>query len=306
MAVMSVAADTFAEFVDGLAGALDDHDVTGEEWAARHHFSRFHFDRLIKSVGGEPPQALRRRILLERAAYRMITTKAPLLDIAVEAGYSSHEAFTRAFSRAYDATPREWRARPGHIQIGEADAVHFVPPGSIRLPSRDQVRGPDLLEKMVEHHIWLTGELVRVAGNLTDAELDATVAEEDPGEVQSIRSILSRLVGQMGMWNAAMATRDYDWSVEDHESLTSMRRRLGIEGPRYLAHVREVCDHGRLDDTFVDALCEQASVFTYGGMVAHVVTFAAYRRTVVVLALARHGHDELGWGDPMRWVAELT
>jgi hypothetical protein len=23
-----------------------------------------------------------------------------------------------------------------------------------------------------------------------------------------------------------------------------------------------------------------------------------------VLALARLGHDELGWGDPMRWVAE--
>ncbi len=304
MGCMSVAADTFAEFVDGLAGALDDHDVSGEEWAARHHFSRFHFDRLIKSVGGEPPQTLRRRILLERAAYRMITTKAPLLDIAVEAGYSSHEAFTRAFSRAYDATPREWRSKPGHIQIGDADAVHFVPPGSIRLPSRDQVRGPDLLEKMVEHHIWLTGELVRVAGNLADADLDEPIAEEDPGEVQSIRSILSRLVGQMGMWNAAMATRDYDWSVEDHESLTSMRRRLGIEGPRYLAHVREVCDQGRLDDTFVDALCEQPSVFTYGGMVAHVVTFAAYRRTVVVLALARRGHDELGWGDPMRWVAE--
>jgi AraC family transcriptional regulator len=305
MACMSVAADTFAEFVDGLADALDDHDLTGDEWAARHHFSRFHFDRLIKSVGGEPPQALRRRILLERAAYRMITTKAPLLDIAVEAGYSSHEAFTRAFSRAYDATPREWRAKPGHIQIGDPDAVHFVPPGSIRLPSRDQVRGHDLLEKMVEHHIWLTGELVRVAGNLTDAELDAPlVVEDEPEESQSIRSILSRLVGQMGMWNAAMATRDYDWSVEDHESLTSMRRRLGIEGPRYLAHVREVCDQGRLDDTFVDALCEQASVFTYGGMVAHVLTFAAYRRTVVVLALARHGHDELGWGDPMRWVAE--
>jgi AraC family transcriptional regulator len=302
---MSVAADTFAEFVDGLADALDDHDTTGEDWAARHHFSRFHFDRLIKSVGGEPPQALRRRILLERAAYRMITTKAPLLDIAVEAGYSSHEAFTRAFARAYDAVPREWRKKPGHIQIGDPDAVHFVPPGSIRLPARDQVRGPDLLEKIVEHHIWLTGELVRVAGNLGDDDLDAPlVVEDDPEESQTIRTILSRLVGQMGMWNAAMATRDYDWSVEDHESLTSMRRRLGIEGPRYLAHVREVCDQGRLDDTFVDALCEQASVFTYGGMVAHVLTFAAYRRTVVVLALARLGHDELGWGDPMRWVAQ--
>ena len=68
--------------------------------------------------------------------------------------------------------------------------------------------------------------------------------------------------------------------------------------------MREVCAAGRLDDTFVDALCEPAEVFTYGGMIAHVLTFAAHRRTLVVLALDHHGIDELGWGDPMRWVAE--
>jgi AraC-like DNA-binding protein len=301
---VSTAADTFAEFVDGLAGALDDHEATGEDWAARQHFSRFHFDRIIKSVGGEPPQALRRRILLERAAYRMISTKAPLIDIAVEAGYSSHEAFTRAFTKSYGVPPREWRKKPGHIQIGEPVAVHFVPPASIRLPSRDTAGGKDLVEKMVEHHIWLTGEMVRLAERLTDQQLDAPVLVEVDDDEQTLRSLLSRLVGQMGMWNAAMATRDYDWSVEEHESVSSMRRRLAIEGPRYLAHVREVCDQGRLDDTFVDAICERAEVFTYGGMVAHVLTFAAYRRTLVVMALARHGIDELGWGDPMRWVAD--
>ena len=42
----------------------------------------------------------------------------------------------------------------------------------------------------------------------------------------------------------------------------------------------------------------------YGGMIAHVLTFAAHRRTLVALALSRHGVDELGWGDPMRWVAQ--
>src|SRR3954451_25356095 len=198
--VMSVAGDTFADFVDGLAEALDDHARSGADCAPRHHFSRFHFDRMIKAVGGEPPQTLRRRILLERAAYRMITTKAPLLDIAVEAGYSSHEAFTRAFAKAYDSAPREWRKKPGHIQIGDPNAGHFVPRSSIRLPQRDETRGPDLLEKMVEHHIWLTGELVRVAGNLTDAQLDAAVVGEDePDESQTIRTILSRLVGPMGV-----------------------------------------------------------------------------------------------------------
>jgi AraC family transcriptional regulator len=304
---MSTSADTFADFVDHLAEALDDPritEATGEEWAARLHFSRYHFDRMIRSVAGEPPSAFRRRILLERAAYRMITTTAPLLDIAVEAGYGSHEAFTRAFTKAYGAPPGAWRRRPGHIQVPAPSDVHFHPPGSLRLPARDKVTSMDLLTKMVEHHIWLTGEMVRLAERLTDDQLDQPIVLDVDDDRQSIRSLLSRLIGQMGMWNAALATRDYDWSVEEHESLTSMRARLALEGPTYLAHVRDVVAGDRLDDTFVDALCEPAEVFTYGGMIAHVLTFAAHRRTLVVLAFGRHGVEDLGWGDPMVWVAQ--
>jgi hypothetical protein len=106
------------------------------------------------------------------------------------------------------------------------------------------------------------------------------------------------------MWNAAIANRAYDWSVEEHESVGSLRDRLAVEGPAYLAQVREVAEQGRLDDTFVDALCEPAEVFTYGGMIAHVLTFAAHRRCLVVMALAKHGVPDLGWGDPMTWVAQ--
>jgi AraC family transcriptional regulator len=308
---MSTSADTFADFVDHLAEALDDPritEATGEEWAARLHFSRYHFDRMIRSVAGEPPSALRRRILLERAAYRMITTTAPLLDIAVEAGYGSHEAFTRAFTKAYGAPPGAWRRRPGHIQVPAPSDVHFHPPGGLRLPARDKVTAMDLLTRMVEHHIWLTGEMVRLAERLTDDQLDQPIVlDVDPndGVRQTIRTLLSRLIGQMGMWNAALATRDYDWSVEEHESLGSMRERLAVEGPTYLSHVRDVVAGDRLDDTFVDALCEPAEVFTYGGMIAHVLTFAAHRRTLVVLAFGRHGVEDLGWGDPMVWVAQL-
>jgi AraC-like DNA-binding protein len=296
--------DVFAQFVDHLAEALDDHELTADERAARLHFSRYHLDRMIRSVAGEAPQALRRRVLLERAAYRMITTRAPLIDIAVEAGYGSHEAFTRAFTRAYGVPPAAWRRKPGHIQIAAPSDVHFHPPGSLRLPARDQVTPMELLTKMVEHHIWLTGEMIRVAARLSDDQLDQTITLDVDDDEQTIRSLLSRLVGQMGMWNAALATRDYDWSVEEHESLSSMRRRLAVEGPTYFSHVREVVDAGRLDDTFVDALCEPAEVFTYGGMIAHVLTFAAHRRTLVALALDRHGVGELGWGDPMLWVAQ--
>ena len=145
----------------------------------------------------------------------------------------------------------------------------------------------DLMTRMVEHHIWLTGEMVRLAGRLTDEQLDQPIELDVDEDRQTIRSLLSRLIGQLGMWNAAVAMRDYDWSVEEHESLSSMRERLAVEGPTFLAQVREVVEQDRLDDTFVDALCEPAEVFTYGGMIAHVLTFAAHRRTLVALAFAQ-------------------
>jgi hypothetical protein len=160
----------------------------------------------------------------------------------------------------------------------------------------------DLIVKMVEHHAWLVGEMIERASVLTDEQLDAPL-ESPTEDGLTMRSVLSRLVGQMAMWNAAVATRDYDWSLEDHETIASMRTRLRHEGDRFLDQVREVCDQGRLDETFVDALCEPVEIFTFGGMIAHVLTFAAYRRTLVVGALDRYGVPDLGWGDPMRWVA---
>jgi len=302
---MTAAEDTFSAFVELLADALDDHTATGDALAARLYLSRYHFDRVISSVAGEPPKAFRRRILLERAAYHLVTTRRSILDIALDAGFGSNEAFSRAFRRAYGVGPDRWRRRPTQTQIDAPSDVHFHPPGSLRLPADRKVSSMDLLTKMVEHHIWLTGEMVDRASRLTDAVLDAPIeisvegVDDDP----TLRSLLSRLVGQMGMWNAAIASRAYDWSVEDHESIPSMQARLKIEGAAFLDQVREVATAGRLDDTFIDALCEPAEVFTYGGMIAHVLTFAAHRRTLVAGALIDAGVSDLGSGDPMRWVA---
>ena len=301
------AAFVFAEFVDVLADARDDPG-SGDELAARAHLSRFHFDRLVAGAAGEPPGAFRRRILLERAAYRLLTEDRTVLEVALEAGYGSHEAFTRAFARAYGSSPARWRRHPTRIQLEAPSGVHFHPPGALRFPARTEVTPMDLLNAMVEHHVWLVDEMVARSGGLSDDVLDAPIQlsvegiDDDP----TLRSLLSRLVGQLAMWNAAIDGRPYDFAVERDEPLASIGGRLSTEGPAFAANVRRLGDEGRLDETFVDAVCDPPEVFTYGGMVAHVLTFAAYRRTVVVLALARLGHDELGWGDPMRWVAEHT
>lgn len=301
---MGTPQDTFVRFVDLLASNLDDHEASGADLAARMYLSRFHFDRIVCAVAGESPARFRRRVLLERGAYRLVTSDLSVLDVAVEAGYSSHEAFTRAFQRAYGTPPSAWRSAPKRFQLSAPNGVHFHPPGSLRLPARTKVTAMDLLTKMVEHHIWLVGEMVERAARLPAATLDEPIEVSVDDDSQSMRWLLSRLIGQMDMWNCAMANRAYDWSLEQHESVDAMRQRLAQVAPSFLSDVRDVVGNGRLDETFVDALCEPAQVFTYGGMIAHVLTFAAHNRTLVALALKKAGVDDLGWGDPMRWVAE--
>ncbi|MBA2697169.1 MAG: helix-turn-helix transcriptional regulator [Nocardioidaceae bacterium] len=304
---MSTATDTFVTFVDTLASNLDDHEVRGDDLAARAYLSRFHFDRVVTAAAGESPAKFRRRVLLERSAYRLVTSERGVLDIAVEAGYSSNEAFTRAFQRAYGVGPSIWRRKPSRrMQLDTPNGVHFHPPGGLRLPARTEVTSMDLLVKMVEHHVWLVGEIVARAATLDDEQLDKPieVSVDDGDDVSSLRSLLSRLIGQMDMWNAALANRAYDFGVESNESNESMQARLAEVGPAYLSHIRNVSAEGRLDETFVDTICDPPEVFTYGGMIAHVLTFAAYRRTLAVQALHEAGIGDLGFGDPMRWVAE--
>lgn len=302
------AVDTFARFVDELADGLDDHAATGHDLASRVFLSRFHFDRVVVATAGETPSRLRRRVLLERAAYRLLTSGHGVLEVAHEAGYSSNEAFTRAFRRAYGVAPSVWRAQPGRIQLRAPNGVHFHPPGGLRLPARDEVTSMDLLAKLLEHHVWLVGEIVDRSARLPADRLDApiTVSVEGVDDDPTLRSLLSRLVGQMDMWNAAMESRAYDFEVERGESLRSIRARLDSAGPAFLAHAHEVIDESRLDETFVDATCDPPSVFTYGGMLGHVLTFAAHRRSLAIGALHSAGITDLGAGDPMRWVAEAA
>ena len=303
---MTATADVFRRFIDGLAETMDDPHVSAESFPSRLHLSRFHFDRLVKAAAGEPPTALRRRILLERAAYRLITTDSDVLRVAIDAGYASHEAFTRAFAKAYGRAPSLWRRKPTGFRIDAPSRVHFHPPGGLRVPADRKVTAMDLLTRMVEHHVWLVGEMLTRAERLTDAQLDAPVEisvdgiDDDP----TPRSLLARLVGQLAMWDAATHDRPYDMGVESHETVLQMRAKLAEVGPAFLTQVHAIVDDGRIDETFVDAICDEPEVFTYGGMIAHVLTFAAHRRTLVCGALADAGITDLGSGDPMRWVAE--
>jgi hypothetical protein len=107
------------------------------------------------------------------------------------------------------------------------------------------------------------------------------------------------------MWNASMESRPYDWDIERNEQLTSMRERLESEGERFKQRAAELVEDGRLDETFVNATCDPPETFSFGGVLAHVLTFAAHRRTLVTGALISAGVDvDLVTADPRAWLSD--
>ena len=79
--------------------------------ASRVGVSPFHFHRMFSAMVGEPPASYVRRLRLERAALQLKYSRRPVTDIAFQAGYQTHEAFTRAFKSTFGVPPRQFRAR---------------------------------------------------------------------------------------------------------------------------------------------------------------------------------------------------
>jgi len=92
-------------------------------------FSRRQFHRLMVQLLGETPGSHQRRLRLDRGAWLLLTSRATVLQIALETGFESHETFTRAFRARFGETPSAFRksrgaALPRSIRLGLAMAMH--------------------------------------------------------------------------------------------------------------------------------------------------------------------------------------
>jgi AraC family transcriptional regulator len=276
-------------------------DADGSEVASRAHLSRFHFDRLVRAAVGEPPARLRRRLLLEQAAYAL-GRGAAVTDVAFASGYGSPEAFSRAFSRAYGCPPSDFARLERSFALPAPNGIHFHPPCGLVLPGpANKESTMDLTERLVEHDIWLTGALIEQAGRVPEEVLDRpiTMSVESLDDDSTIRRLLAMLVRNKEMWGANFTGADY---VDSHDcSLSGLRARWPVAAQRYRGAVHRIAANDEWGTAFIDAVCEPAQTFTYGGAVAHVLTFSAYRRTLALLAFYEAGYRDLGIGDPMHF-----
>jgi AraC family transcriptional regulator len=124
-----------------IQGHLDE-ELALDDLAALAHFSPYHFHRIFRGMVGESVMEHVRRLRLERAAHRLRFGDAPVTPIAFEAGYETHEAFTRAFAAQFGMPPSQFRRHRSPPWRSVPSGVHYAPDGRLDDFSPLQAGGP--------------------------------------------------------------------------------------------------------------------------------------------------------------------
>jgi AraC family transcriptional regulator len=98
--------------------------------------SPFHFHRIFAYYTGETLHQYHFRKRMEWATLKLIDPSVRIIDIAMEIGYESHNAFCKAFKKFYGCSPTAFREDPiditafGNFGLAVAKKRSFKPPSA--------------------------------------------------------------------------------------------------------------------------------------------------------------------------------
>ena len=139
-----------------IQGRLDDA-LDLDQLAGVAHFSPYHFHRVFRGMVGESVKEHVRRLRLERSAHRLKHGDAPITQLAFEAGYETHEAFTRAFRAMFGESPSGFRELHQALPLTDVPCgVHYAPDGKVDHFQPKQKGAEDMdarIEKIEPKHV---------------------------------------------------------------------------------------------------------------------------------------------------------
>lgn len=186
--------------------------------------SRFHMARAFEAATGLSVMRYVRARRLSEAARRLAGGAPEILTVAIDAGYGSHEAFTRAFREQFGLTPDALRAQC-HL-----DNLALVEP----------IKMDETLLTHLDPPRFVDGEPLLVAGLGERYTCDTSAAI--PSQWQRFNTDFGNVPGQMGGvaygvgYNADEAGNfDYLCGVEvsDFSALPATFSRVRIPAQRY-------------------------------------------------------------------------
>ncbi|WOD16908.1 AraC family transcriptional regulator [Paraburkholderia kirstenboschensis] len=186
--------------------------------------SRFHLARAFEAATGVPVMRYVRARRLSEAARRLANGAPDILTVAIDTGYGSHEAFTRAFREQFGLTPEALRSR------GDSDNLVIVEP----------IKMDETLLTNLEPPRFEDGKSFLVAGLSARYTCESSAAI--PSQWQRFNQYFGKVPGQVGdvaygvCYNADDAgNMDYLCGVEvsDFSALPDQFSRLRIAAHRY-------------------------------------------------------------------------
>jgi len=100
------------EIIHSLTHWIDqnlDKSLSIDEVAAKSGYSKWHLQRMFRSVTKQTLGGYIRERRLTLAAEALRQTQRPIFDIAMDLGYVSQQTFSRVFRREFDRTPSDYR-----------------------------------------------------------------------------------------------------------------------------------------------------------------------------------------------------
>ncbi len=92
-----------------------ERDISLDEVADFAGYSKYHLNRLFTEAMDCTIHKYIQTRRLDVAARQLVVTDRRIIDIALEAGYGSQQAFTLAFRKVYLISPQQYRMRKLYI-----------------------------------------------------------------------------------------------------------------------------------------------------------------------------------------------
>ncbi len=103
--------------IDGCIRQGHDEAMTLDALSRKNGYSRYYLSRMFHRSSGMQLRDYLRYRRLAFALKELRDTDHRILDVALGNGFSSHEAFTRAFREAYGVTPSRYRQNPRPVVL---------------------------------------------------------------------------------------------------------------------------------------------------------------------------------------------
>jgi AraC family transcriptional regulator len=191
-----------------------DSALSLDEIAENANVSKYHLLRAFSAATGLSIMRYLRGRRLTQAARRLASGADDILAVAIDSGYSSHEAFTRAFREQFGATPEAVREQ-GDLQ--NIPLLEAIVKNSKQLDHIDPTRLED-------------GKLLLIAG-LVERYPTLQAGAQIPAQWQRFERYLGSIPGQIGQMTYGVC-----YNTDDDENMDYL---CGVEVADFSALPRE-------------------------------------------------------------------